>query len=358
MRSGKKIKVLIIDDSNVARMFLSHIIESDPQLEVVGCIKSGKEALNWLQVNSCDVITMDIYMPDLDGFEVTKRIMESIPIPTIIISSGYTESDKSLAFKAIEVGALAIFEKPFGLEDINYEQKKKEIIETIKTISGLKVITRHHKKLPKETKISTYELSSEKNIEAIGIGASLGGPIAIAQILKELPSSFPVPIFIVQHIVPGFTKNFAQWLQGQSKLHVAIATHGEIAKPSCVYIAPDGCQMEIKAGGVISLNSDTPLERYAPINSLFKSMAKTYNSHCVGVILTGMGKDGTAGLLSMKQNGAITLAQNEESSLIFGMAKEAISSGSVSQVLPLDVIASTLNALVTQKKREQHYGRG
>lgn len=348
----KAIEVLIVDDSRVARELLKHIIEKDPELKVVGCVENGEQALKWIQNKSCDVITMDIHMPHLNGFEVTQKIMESKPIPTIIISSGYTQSDNLLAFKALEVGALAILEKPLGLGDADYIRKTKEIIETIKMIAGIKVMTRHHKYSATESKSLSSQIEPHTEIKAIGIGASLGGPLAIAKILEELPISFPVPIFIVQHIVAGFVENFIRWLQERSKLRIYLAKDGEVAKPGCVYIAADRCQMKIKKGGVISLVHTFTPGLQPSVGILFKSLADTYDSHCIGVILTGMGRDGAAELLIMKQKGAYTIAQNEESSVMFGMPKEAILLGAARQVLPLNSIASTLNAFVTKR----HYG--
>lgn len=348
----KIIKVFIIDDSRVAREFLTYIIESDPELKVVGSAESGELALQWLQTQTCDVITMDIHMPHLNGFEVTKKIMESKPIPTIVISSGYTLTDNLLAFKALEVGALAILEKPGGLGDVNYVRKAKEIVDTIKLISDIKVVKRRHKPVFGEIKNVALHIESKVEIKAVGIGASLGGPLAIAKILDDLPSSFPVPIFIVQHIVAGFTENFIKWLQERSNLQINQAKDGEKAKPGCVYIAADGCQMEIKNGDLISLDYTQNSAFQPSVGRLFKSLAATYGSHCIGVILTGMGKDGAAELLTLKQKGAYTIAQDEESSLMFGMPKEAILLGAVNKVLPLNMIACTLNALV----KANHYG--
>lgn len=341
----KIIKVFIVDDSRVARDLLTHIIESDPQLKVVGTAENGEVALKLLQTESCDVITMDIHMPHLNGFEVTQKIMETKPVPTLIISSGYTSTDNFLAFKALEAGALAILEKPGGVNDIHYAQRVKEIIETIKLISDIKVVTRHRRQYL-DYKSHVPKLESKQEIQAVGIGASLGGPLAIAKILEDLPASFPAPIFIVQHIVAGFTENFIRWLQERSKLKITSAKDGEKAKPGYVYIAADNCQMKIVKGDLISLDNSAKSGIQPSVGHLFKSLAETYGPHCVGVILTGMGKDGAKELLMMKQKGAYTIAQDEESCLMFGMPKEAILLGAAERVLPLNMIAETLNALV------------
>jgi len=343
---NKIIHVLIVDDSTVACQLLTHIIESDPQLKVVGYAKNGEQALKWLQTNSCDVITMDIHMPSINGFEVTQKIMESKPLPTIIISSGYTSSDEELAFKAIEAGALAILEKPIGFDDVKYAAKSQEIIDTLKMVSGIKLVTRRPKQSFRESRLLLSKTVEKREIKAVGIGASLGGPLAIAQILEELPASFPIPIFIVQHIAVGFSDEFIRWLQGRSKLQIYSARDGEIAKPGCVYIGADASQMHIKHGDVISLDYSTIPSTQPSVNHLFKSLADTYGPHCVGVILTGMGRDGAKELLNMKKNGAYTIAQDEASCLMFGMPKEAILLDAVREILPLNMIAARLIELV------------
>lgn len=354
MTKNKITKVLIVDDSRTARELLTHIIESDLELKVVGCVEDGEKALQWLENETCDVITMDVHMPHINGFEVTQKIMETNPIPTVIISSGYTPTDNLMAFRALEVGALSILEKPSGFGDATYRKKAQEIIDTIKTISGIVVLTRHNRKSMAKPKSLPLISKPKKEVRAVGIGASLGGPLAIAQILENLPSSFPVPVFIVQHIAAGFSNDFIRWLQERSHLRIFLASDGEVAQPGCVYVAADKCQMEIKQGNLISLD-DTPTSEIQPsVGRLFKSLANTYGPHCVGVILTGMGRDGAAELLLMKQKGAYTIAQNEESCLMFGMPKEAIALEAASQILPLNDIAHTLETLVSDK--ELHHG--
>ncbi len=340
-------KVFIVDDSREARELLTHIIESDPELKVVGSAENGEQALQWLQTQSCNVITMDIQMPDLNGFEVTQRIMESKPIPTIIISGAHTPINNILAFKALEVGALAILAKPTGLDDVNYAHRAKEIIDTIKTISGIKMTTRYSKQSIDELRHLAQKAELKTEIKAVGIGASLGGPLAIAKILEELPPTFPVPIFIVQHISVGFSQDFINWLQERSRLRICAAKEGEKARPGCVYIAADACQMKVKEGGLISLDYTITPNIQPSISHLFKSLVDTYGSHCIGVILTGMGKDGAEELLTMRQNGAYTIAQDEESSVMFGMPKEAILLGAAREILPLNMIAYRLNALLS-----------
>lgn len=340
----KTIKVLVVDDSRVARELLGHIIQSDPLLQIAGFVQNGDEALHWLQNNECDVITMDIQMPILNGFEVTQRIMEVKPKPIVIISSCYTAADKKMSFKALEAGALAILEKPSNYKDAKYQEQTKEVLDTIKTIAGIRVVKRPAKSF---TEISLdSEKKKQHKVKAVAIGASLGGPIAICEILSALSDKFPVPIFIVQHIAAGFTDGFVRWLQEHSRLRICLAEHQGKALPGCVYVGADSLQMEVKKGNLISLADPLQNKLQPSVGCLFKSMADTYGSECIGVILTGMGRDGAKELLLMKQKGAYTIAQDEESCLMFGMPKEAILLGAAEQVLPLQKIADTLNTLV------------
>jgi two-component system chemotaxis response regulator CheB len=346
MMLKKPITIFVVDDSVVSRNLMIHLIESDPDLKVMGTAANGEEALNWLKDHTPDVITMDIFMPKIDGFEVTRRIMEIKPIPILIISSAYTPKDTEKGFKAMENGALAILEKPFGSRDEEYKLKSQEMIQTIKMISEVKLIKRRSNEFTTLTPSPIKVLTFKEQVQAIGIGASLGGPPALATILSQLPSPFSVPIFIVQHITSGFIQGFVSWIQTCTSLSICLPKDGEIARPGHVYVAPDDCHMRIQKGNVIALNS---IKKVQPsVDPLFYSMSTTYERRGVGVILTGMGKDGAQGLLEMKKRGAYTIAQDEQSCTMFGMPREAITIGAVRQVVPLDQIASLLRILVNK----------
>lgn len=344
MDSLRKIKVLVVDDSPVSRDLLVHVLKSDPQLEVVNTTKSGDEALKWLKTHQPDVITMDIVMPGLDGFETTRQIMESTPLPIAIISATFSDKDTEKAFQSMQAGALAILPKPVAPNHPNYQQETREIIKTIKTIAEVKVV-RRRKVPPLVSHLSQEENSihlSRKGIEVIAIGASLGGPMAIAQILAPLKSDFPVPIFIVQHIAQGFTTGFVNWLNQNSSLHFKLAEDGEKPLPGYVYVAPEKCHMEVRHNKIVLDYS--PSEGIQPsVSRLFKSIAHNFGQKAAGILLTGMGKDGAKELLLMKQNGAFTIAQSEEGCLMFSMPKEAINIGGATSVMNLNQIANLLN---------------
>lgn len=347
----RPIKVLIVDDSPVALELLRFIIESDPDLKVIGTADSGEKAIELLTHLDPDVITMDIVMPRMNGFEVTRQIMHSHPIPIIVVSGDYTPENVEQSFLSMEAGALAILPKPVGVKSVNYQQQATQITETIKAVAEIKLAARflghNHLKDKHALKAHSEERASAR-IDAVAIGASLGGPQALCEILSALPKTFEVPIFIVQHISPGFSDGLVSWLQQESLLKICLAEDKQQAVGGTVYIAPDGYLMEITKGNIIQL---TDVNGMSPsVATLFSSMAKVYGPHGIGVILTGMGHDGAKELLLMRQKGAYTIAQDEESSIMFGMPKEAIALGAAISILPLQQIAPTLEKLVTNSK--------
>lgn len=347
--SKSKIRVLIVDDSQVARDLLAFILQADPEIQVIGFAKNGEEALNWLRAQTADVIIMDLFMPALDGFETARRIMETNPLPILIISSSYSQTDIQKSFQAFEAGALAILEKPYNIQDTLHIR---ELLDTIHIINGTKLVKRRPTILkakvpPNLPRLDQAEISNlhTHSIKAIAIGASLGGPVAVEKILSALPASMPAPIFLVQHISQGFTKGFAEWLQKTSALRIKLGEQGELAMPDTVYIAPDGCHMMIKENYSIALDYKDKSHLKPGISQLFTSIATTYGPQSVGVLLTGMGRDGADGLLKMRQRGACTIVQDEKSCVMFGMPKEAIELGAARYILPLDRIAKMLLSL-------------
>ena len=331
----------------MSRDLLQNILESDPEIEVVGYARDGEEALHWLRNHTADVITMDILMPGMNGLDVTRRVMETRPTPIIIISSAYQPKNAEQGFQAMEVGALAILEKPRRSSDETYRVQVKQILNTIKTVAEVKLVKRWQIK-KREIPVSEPEEAIE-GVEVVAIGASLGGPVAIAKILSALPATFPVPIFVVQHIAPGFTAGFSSWLQSQSALSITLAMEGERPRPGQCYIAPDACHMEITKNRIIQLSRHATDFLQPSVGRLFQSVAQAYGPHAIGVILTGMGSDGAQELKLMRQQGAYTIAQDEKSSVMFGMPREAIKLGGVARVLPLEAIPQALINLLRHK---------
>lgn len=318
------INVLIVEDSMASAQLLAYILESDRDIHVQGIAISGEAALKIIALQKPDVITMDICLPGIDGLSATKKIMESIPVPIIVVSSSYSEKKVALAFKAIEAGALYIIEKPFAIKHPLYEAHNKEFITMVKMISEIKVIKRHSAE-PMKIKPVESQLKSNKKIEIIAIGASTGGPKVLQTMLSIFKGNDLPPILIVQHISKGFAKGFAEWLIQTTKYQVKIAENGEIAKKGIAYIAPDDIHLGINSRGVFKYNLGNEIHSVRPaVSYLFNSAAESYGDKAIGIILTGMGSDGAEELKKMRDKKAVTFAQNEESSVVFGMPNEAI----------------------------------
>lgn len=350
------INVLVVEDSPVVREFLIHVLSSDPQIRVIGTASDGEEALEATRSKKPDVITMDIHMPKMDGFEATRRIMETHPVPIIIVSGSSIADEVATTFRALEMGALTVVARPNGIGHAQYETTAKELVETVKLMSEVKVVKRWARfrdppaaKRGSAAKVAGIERAPAR-IDLVAIGASTGGPQALHAILSGLPKDFPAPVLIVQHIAPGFLQGLVDWLAGACALPVCIARHGESAQSARVYIAPDGFQMGVARGGIIALTRDGPVNSHRPsVAYLFRSVADVYGRNAVGVLLTGMGKDGAEELKLMKQRGAVTIAQDAQSSVVHGMPGEAIRLDAATSVLAPGRIAAVLAGLVNQK---------
>jgi len=331
--SDRPIRVLVADDSELFRDLLSRVIGSDPGFEVVATAADGNAAARLARTLAPDVITMDLNMPDADGFSGIARIMAETPTPILVLTVNRAEV---VGFKALSLGALDIVEKPTATASL--EAYGAEIRSRLRLLAGVKVI-RHLRGLKDR---QPPPRGRAARVEVVVIGASLGGPRALATVLKALPASFPAPIAIVQHIAEGFTEGLAGWLAQESRLEVREACDGDALRAGCALLAPSGHHL-VLAQGVARLSSAAPVDTFRPsVTPLFLSAARAYGSRACGVILTGMGRDGAIGLKALKDAGAPTLAQDEASSAVFGMPRAAIELGAVDRVLPLDDIARAL----------------
>jgi two-component system chemotaxis response regulator CheB len=352
--TDRKISVLVVDDSKVAQMLLVHILESDPEIRVVGTVSDGQAALEFVKERAPDVILMDLHMPGMDGFETTRRIMETQPVPIIVCTATADPREVATVFRVMEVGALACVEKPVGREHADFDQIAAHLRQTVKLMSEVKVVRRWARARPAPTP-SPVSRPAELNrapaeITFIGIGASTGGPQVLQEILMSLPKAFPVPILIVQHIAHGFLPGLAEWLNQTTALQIHVGAHGALPLPGHVYLAPDDFHMGISASGRILLTKEEPQNHLRPaVSYLFRSLADACGPGAVGVLLTGMGKDGAAELKLMKDSGAVTIAQDRESSVVHGMPREAIEIGGATYVLAADKIARWLVAVVTRR---------
>jgi two-component system chemotaxis response regulator CheB len=348
--------VLIVEDSMVARELLVHILDSDPEIHIIGTASNGEEALKILKTNEPDVITMDISMPIMNGFEATRRIMETQPVPIVIVTASWDPEEVATSFRAIEAGAVALMEKPTGVGHPGHENEARELVRTVKLMSEVKVVKRTPRlQLPKVEFAAPAPMQLEvanrsPEIGLVAIGVSTGGPPVLKQILSGLPKSFPVPILIVQHIAQGFLQGMAVWLEKATGLPFHIPVHGEYLFPGHVYLAPEALHMGVVKRDRVVLSDDGQENGTRPsISYLFRSVLKTYGQKAVGVLLTGMGRDGAEELKLMKEKGAVTIVQDKESSVVFGMPGEAIKLDAAHYVLPPEGIAAKLNGLVTKK---------
>ncbi len=334
-----RIRVLVADDSELFREVLSRVIGADPGFEVVAVAADGNAAAQLARELRPDVITMDLNMPDADGFSGIARIMAETPTPIMVLTVNKAEV---VGFKALSLGALDLLEKPEASADL--EQYGAEIRSRLRLLSGVKVI-RHLRGL-RERRLPPPPAKGRR-ADVVVIGASLGGPRALATLLRGLPAGFPVGIAVVQHIADGFTEGLASWLSQEGPLQVREAADGDLLAPGRVLLAPSGRHLLIEEGRV-RLFDGPPVDTFKPsVTPLFLSAARSYGARACGVILTGMGHDGAAGLKALHDAGGATLAQDEQTSAVFGMAKAAIDLGAVDRVLPLDDIPRTLLALTT-----------
>lgn len=349
------IKVLIVEDSAVMRELLTRVLTSVPEICVVGCAKDGEEALKTLDEYQPEVITMDIHMPGLDGYEVTRRIMETRPVPIIIVSSSYDPDDLSKTFRAMEAGAVSAVDKPKGPGAPEHEITARRLTDMVIAMSEVRVVRRWPHARASARVVAPVPPRAEvvapsNDIQLVAIGASTGGPPVLQTILSALPKPFPVPILIVQHISSGFVQGLADWLTHRGGLPVTLAADGDRALPGHVYLAPDGFQMKIEKGGRIRCRVEEPENGVRPaVSCLFRSVAAEYGSGAIGVLLTGMGCDGAKELKLMREQGAVTIAQDKESSIVHGMPGVAVELGAATHVLTPERIAAVLGELVESR---------
>lgn len=356
------INVLIVEDSSAMQMMLRNILESDPGIRVAAAVGSGEEALRYLARDSqrVDIVTMDIVMPGMDGFTATRSIMETTPLPIVVVSAAYKPGEAENSFKAIDAGAVAIIEKPVISTHPDYPRISVEMIETVKVMSEVKVVTRFARRRPFKSLTDTdfailagggEDHCGDIEPKLVVMGASTGGPPVVRQVLAQLPPGFPAPILVAQHIKTGFLDGMAKWLDSGISLPVRVPMAGEPCLPGHVYLAPDNVQMGISSGKRILLERDGPETAHQPsVNHLFRSAARYCAPETVAILFSGMGDDGAHALKELKDNGAMTIAQDEASCVVFGMPGEAVKLGAACHVLPPEGIAALLVRLSRKKQ--------
>ena len=346
------IKVLVVEDSPVVREFLVHVLSADPDILVVGTAHDGEQALEAVRRLAPDVVTMDIHMPRLDGIEATRRIMENDPVPIVIVSGSSDPKEVATTFRAMAAGALAVLPRPAGIGHPEHEATVRELVRTVKLMSEVRVVRRWPRARQDALPVPPPAVGpAPARLRAVAIGASTGGPPVLQAMLAALPKDFPAPILIVQHMAAGFIQGFVDWLAQSSKMCVHLASQGETLLPGHVYVAPDGVQMKVGRGDRIVLASDPPDQGLRPsVAALFRSLAAVYGGEAAACLLTGMGRDGAAELKLLRDQGAITFAQDQESSVVHGMPGAAIRLDAASFVLPPEKIAAALAGLARKTR--------
>jgi two-component system chemotaxis response regulator CheB len=339
------IRVLVVDDSAFSRKTISKILESIPGVEVIDTAQDGQDALKKVMRLRPDLITLDLEMPQMDGFTFLRWVMSTMPTPVIVVSA--QEADENV-FKAMDLGAVDFVVKPTKYASFQLEDIKNDLIEKVLATPLLemqKVKARIQAQAVRESQ-AAHQIQPNEMPKIIGIASSTGGPTAIHSILNSLPSNFPVPIVIAQHMPPSFTALFAERLNKYTPLTVKEAQEDDLVLPGRAYIAPGGKHLSIEKRSnklyarVLKKETDT---RYSPsANVLFRSIAEELQSRTVGAVLTGMGDDGKEGMKYIKDKGGITIAESEKTAIVFGMPQEAIKSGIVDYILALDDISTHL----------------
>lgn len=338
-----QIRVLVVDDSPLARDVITKILEKDPDFSIVGHSENGAEAIRMSQNLRPDLIIMDLYMPVMDGFQAIEEIMAYQPTPILVSTTALAREGKSISFRALELGALDVIDKPVLSPGKTPNPHENNLIHLAKMLSKVKVVSHVRGKIKKPLPKDTPEKPLSDQLWVIAIAASTGGPKALLQIFQHLPSDFPAAIIVAQHISDGFSKGLANWLDHETRLEVREGSTGSELRAGCAYIAPTGRHMIVAADGTLALTSDPPIMGHRPsCNILLRSAAEVYGPKCIGVILSGMGNDGAEGILAIKKQGGKTIAESEKDCVVFGMPKAAIEMGAIDLVTPLESIATEL----------------
>ncbi|TDU71340.1 two-component system chemotaxis response regulator CheB [Prosthecobacter fusiformis] len=348
----KKVSVMIVEDSQVVSEFLHHIINRDPRLQVIASVRSGEEALKTLANTRPDIISLDIRLPGMNGLEVTQRIMNEFPTPIVVVSSDVEDDELKISMNALRAGALSVVQKPVGLRHADYERLSSELCTKLAIMSEVRVIRQRYRTyIPKPEVVPARQrstLPAEKCPcpRVLGMVASTGGPNAIVQVLNSLPADFPAPILLVQHITPGFVRGFVTWLGGVVPgLKVVEAQHCMPLQAGTVYVAPADVHMAYAEPFQIQLLNTPPVNTQKPSGTVLLKSLTPLGTGAAAVLLTGMGEDGALGMRDMHQAGAYTIAQDEATSVVYGMPAAAVKLGAATATLPLEEIGARLALL-------------
>ncbi|NQU51105.1 MAG: response regulator [Bacteroidetes bacterium] len=346
----RKIKVLIVEDSPTVSLWLEHLLNSDPEIEVIGNMPNGKLAIDFVKINKPDIITMDIDMPVMNGLDATRIIMSTTPIPIIIVTASRNAKKHNISIEALAVGALTVIQKPIDIAFGTKSEEIKKMISMVKIYSEVKVIKRTN--LTETEKINVPINTTLKgnlpviklleNKKYIAIGISSGGPEILKMLLDSISEKFPYPVLVVQHITDGFLESMVLWLNSTSKAKIKVAKQDETLFPGHVYFAPNRYQMGVKQNRIDLLEPDGNMIICPSVSHLFNSLLLNYANKTIAMLLTGMGSDGAKELKSLKDAGSLTIAQDKESSLVHGMPGKAIELNGANYILNPEQIINVL----------------
>ncbi|MCS6842692.1 MAG: chemotaxis-specific protein-glutamate methyltransferase CheB [Roseiflexus sp.] len=373
----RPIRVVVVDDSALMRRFITDMLHRDPAIQVVGVAANGREAIEVVQRLRPDVVTMDVRMPVMDGLATTEHLMAYCPTPILVLTASLASYEVDITFKMLGAGALEVVEKPRGGDAQALERAARDLVRRVKILSRVRVVThlrgrrralneglsQQAASLPNRAVVQDKLLADPTAASSVPpvssgpdallspivvIGASTGGPRVIHQIISGLPRTFPAAVLVVQHIAEGFSAGMAEWLASAGTLPVRMAQEGSPIRAGEVLIAPDRRNLLVTHDGTVHL-SDAPLLIQRPsIDVTMQAVADVWGSRAVGVLLTGMGRDGAYGMRSLHRRRAYTIAQDEASCAIFGMPRAAIQLGAVREVLPPAAIAPRLVEVVAE----------
>ncbi|MBF0191209.1 MAG: chemotaxis-specific protein-glutamate methyltransferase CheB [Magnetococcales bacterium] len=334
------IRVVIVDDSLLTRQMLREVLESVPGITVTGEAGNGKQAVEVVRELKPDLVTMDLEMPVMGGLEAIEEIMCAKAVPILVLSS---VADARVALEAMELGALEVMEKP----DLSPESAA-QLIAKVQLLSGVAVVTRMRPR--KTTRLTTPPVAISPEPWPVqgypyvfALASSMGGPQALARILPALPKDFSCPVVIAQHISDGFARGIVEWLASLCALPVRLAAEGEPLQPGVIHVSPSEFHFTVSASRRVALMERRATDIYRPsCDHLLRSVAEVFGPRAIGIILTGMGSDGAQGMVRIHEKGGVTLAQDEASSLMFGMNQVAIHTGAIQRILPVETIAAEM----------------
>lgn len=344
-RKGQRVRVVVAEDSLTARHLLVTLLSDDLAIEVVGQAANGIEALDLTRRLRPSVIVMDIRMPVMDGFEATKRIMIEAPTPVIIVTAA---TEVEFGLRAVQLGALTLLPKPTAPGDPAFPAQAARLVSLVKAFSDVQVVRRRRD--ADLTAPVGRAAAADGTVEIVAVAASTGGPAALYELLERLPSNSATPFLVVQHIAEGFTAGLVSWLSSGTSLPVKVAEHGERLAAGTIYVAAEQRHLEVTGHGTVALSNEPAVGGFRPSATvLFRSIAATYGPAAAAVVLTGMGRDGFEGVLAMREAGGRVLAQDEASSVVFGMPGAVVAGGLADVVGPVEVLADRLSRLLSRR---------